>query len=104
MVKKVHSIETPPLLRWLREEGMTEMEYRNIDLEMIDFPTSKVKFKIWIKSNSYLSHTIVAMEGIGFIAIDVTFKNKAEPLKHRVVALCSYSDLLVFFRCAFRRY
>jgi pectinesterase len=47
---------------------------------------------------------IAAVNGKGFIARDLTFKNTAGPAKHQAVALRCDSDLSVFYRCAFEGY
>lgn len=47
---------------------------------------------------------VVAVDGDGFIARDITFENTAGPQKHQAVALRSGADHSVFYRCSFRGY
>ncbi|KAF3433133.1 hypothetical protein FNV43_RR24235 [Rhamnella rubrinervis] len=54
-------------------------------------------------STTYSSAT-AGIDGVGFIARGITFRNSAGPLKGQAVALRSASDLSVFFRCAFQGY
>ncbi|XP_021909356.1 probable pectinesterase/pectinesterase inhibitor 59 [Carica papaya] len=44
------------------------------------------------------------IDGLHFIARDITFSNTAGPRKGQAVALRSASDLSVFYRCAFQGY
>lgn len=46
----------------------------------------------------------VGIDGSGFIARDITFRNGAGPSKGQAVALRSASDLSVFYRCAIQGY
>ncbi|XP_010058471.2 pectinesterase 2 [Eucalyptus grandis] len=46
----------------------------------------------------------VAVDGDGFIAQDITFRNTAGSANHQAVALRSSSDLSVFYRCGFEGY
>ncbi|KAF8028494.1 hypothetical protein BT93_E1191 [Corymbia citriodora subsp. variegata] len=46
----------------------------------------------------------VAVDGDGFIAQDITFRNTAGAGNHQAVALRSSSDLSVFYRCGFEGY
>ncbi|XP_023527134.1 pectinesterase 2-like [Cucurbita pepo subsp. pepo] len=46
----------------------------------------------------------VAVDGDGFIARDITFRNTAGAANHQAVALRSGSDLSVFYRCGFEGY
>ncbi|XP_028759987.1 pectinesterase/pectinesterase inhibitor PPE8B-like [Neltuma alba] len=52
---------------------------------------------------TYRSATF-AVNGRGFIARDITFRNTAGPQKHQAVALRSGSDLSVFYRCGIYGY
>ncbi|KAK9164559.1 hypothetical protein Syun_005461 [Stephania yunnanensis] len=53
---------------------------------------------------STLNCGTVLVEGKGFVARDIGFKNTAGPEKHQAVALRSSADLSVFYRCAFDAY
>ncbi|KAF8028497.1 hypothetical protein BT93_E1194 [Corymbia citriodora subsp. variegata] len=46
----------------------------------------------------------VTVDGDGFIAQDITFRNTAGAANHQAVALRSSSDLSVFYRCGFEGY
>ncbi|KAI6706619.1 hypothetical protein NL676_009581 [Syzygium grande] len=46
----------------------------------------------------------IAVDGDGFIAQDITFRNTAGAENHQAVALRSSSDLSVFYRCGFEGY
>ncbi|KAG9155407.1 hypothetical protein Leryth_009849 [Lithospermum erythrorhizon] len=50
------------------------------------------------------SSATVGVDGIGFIARGITFKNTAGPRKGQAVALRSASDLSVFYSCGFEGY
>ncbi|GAA0179942.1 esterase [Lithospermum erythrorhizon] len=50
------------------------------------------------------SSATVGVDGIGFIARGITFRNTAGPRKGQAVALRSASDLSVFYSCAFEGY
>ncbi|TYK17508.1 pectinesterase 2 [Cucumis melo var. makuwa] len=54
-------------------------------------------------STTFRSAT-VAVDGDGFIARDITFRNTAGAKNHQAVALRSGSDLSVFYRCGFEGY
>lgn len=45
-----------------------------------------------------------AVEGKGFIAKDIGFRNTAGPAKHQAVAVRSSADFSVFYRCKFDAY
>lgn len=47
---------------------------------------------------------ISGVDGLHFIARDITFRNTAGPLKGQAVALRSASDLSVFYRCSIEGY
>ncbi|XP_024994770.1 probable pectinesterase/pectinesterase inhibitor 33 [Cynara cardunculus var. scolymus] len=50
------------------------------------------------------SSATVGVDGIGFIARGITFRNTAGPAKSQAVALRSSSDLSVFYACSFEGY
>ncbi|KAF1886609.1 hypothetical protein Lal_00045842 [Lupinus albus] len=50
------------------------------------------------------SSATAGIDGLHFIARDITFQNTAGPLKGQAVALRSASDLSVFYRCAIAGY
>ncbi|XP_059441754.1 pectinesterase 2-like [Corylus avellana] len=54
-------------------------------------------------STTYTSAT-VAVDGDGFMARDMTFRNSAGPSNGQAVALRSGSDLSAFYRCSFEGY
>lgn len=51
-----------------------------------------------------MNHFILGIDGLHFIARDITFQNTAGPQKGQAVALRSASDLSVFYRCAISGY
>lgn len=56
---------------------------------------------LWQTSNPILcNYSISGIDGLHFIARDITFQNIVGPHKGQVVALRSESDLFVFYRCA----
>ncbi|KAI3432133.1 Endoglucanase [Psidium guajava] len=50
------------------------------------------------------SSATAGIDGLRFIARDITFSNTAGPLRGQAVALRSASDLAVFYRCAIQGY
>ncbi|XP_045830538.1 probable pectinesterase/pectinesterase inhibitor 33 [Trifolium pratense] len=50
------------------------------------------------------SSATAGIDGLHFIARDITFENTAGPRRGQAVALRSASDLSVFYRCAFKGY
>ncbi|KAK7404235.1 hypothetical protein VNO78_04948 [Psophocarpus tetragonolobus] len=50
------------------------------------------------------SSATAGIDGLHFIARDITFRNTAGPLKGQAVALRSASDLSVFYRCGIQGY
>ncbi|ESW06826.1 hypothetical protein PHAVU_010G080000 [Phaseolus vulgaris] len=52
---------------------------------------------------TFRSATVVVL-GDGFVAQAITFRNTAGAENHQVVALCSGSDLSVFYKCSFEGY
>jgi len=48
--------------------------------------------------------TFSVVLGDGFVAQAITFRNTAGAENHQVVALCSGSDLSVFYKCSFEGY
>ncbi|RZB93475.1 probable pectinesterase/pectinesterase inhibitor 33 [Glycine soja] len=50
------------------------------------------------------SSATAGIDGLHFIARDITFRNTAGPLRGQAVALRSASDLSVFYRCAIEGY
>ncbi|KOM51299.1 hypothetical protein LR48_Vigan08g212600 [Vigna angularis] len=50
------------------------------------------------------SSATAGVDGLHFIARDITFRNTAGPLKGQAVALRSASDLSVFYRCSIEGY
>lgn len=51
-----------------------------------------------------MDHLNLGIDGLHFIARDITFQNTAGPHKGQAVALRSASDLSVFYRCAISGY
>ena len=51
-----------------------------------------------------MNYSNSGIDGLHFIARDITFQNTAGPLKGQAVALRSASDLSVFYRCAISGY
>ncbi|KAH7547684.1 hypothetical protein JRO89_XS14G0002200 [Xanthoceras sorbifolium] len=54
----------------------------------------------WTTFNS----STFAVSGERFVAVDLTFRNTAGPLKHQAVALRNNADLSTFYRCSFEGY
>ncbi|KAK9293034.1 hypothetical protein L1049_021018 [Liquidambar formosana] len=50
------------------------------------------------------SSATAGIDGFGFMAVGITFRNTAGPQNGQAVALRSSSDLSVFYRCAFQGY
>lgn len=62
-------------------------------------------FPIYKNELTLLFHSwISGIDGLHFIARDITFENSAGPAKGQAVALRSASDLSVFYRCAIMGY
>ncbi|XP_021742933.1 pectinesterase-like [Chenopodium quinoa] len=54
-------------------------------------------------STTYNSATF-AVNGVGFVATDITIRNTAGAIKHQAVALRNSADLSAFYRCSFEGY
>ncbi|XP_021772835.1 pectinesterase-like [Chenopodium quinoa] len=54
-------------------------------------------------STTYNSATF-AVNGVGFVATDITIRNIAGAIKHQAVALRNSADLSAFYRCSFEGY
>lgn len=62
---------------------------------------------IWLINSLYSksnTHIYIGIDGLHFMARDITFSNTAGPQKGQAVALRSASDLSIFYRCAFQGY
>ncbi|KAA8534724.1 hypothetical protein F0562_029834 [Nyssa sinensis] len=74
------------------------------------------RFVIYVKEGVYIENVVVdkdswnvmiydnVVDGIGFIAKDIGFKNTASPEKLQAAALRSSSDQSVFYWCSFDAY
>ncbi|KAF8027916.1 hypothetical protein BT93_E0749 [Corymbia citriodora subsp. variegata] len=60
--------------------------------------------KSFAEGSTTFNSATVAIDGDGFIAQDITFRNTAGAANRQAVALRSSSDLSVFYRCSFEGY
>lgn len=63
-----------------------------------------MQFQKYLHKIIFTCNNWTGIDGLGFIARGITFRNSAGPQKGQAVALRSSSDLSVFYRCAFQGY